>query len=266
MPTPDTYTAALAGLEADTTARIVWLLRQARDRLQKRLESLPAEYAEAEVITALLRANEQSLAVFEKLAAGTLQDAVGQAATIGKNFAVSALPKAESLVTFSLNPFVVRQAALYGAQSITGLTQDVRQRVAQQVQLAVLSGTPRAELAKAIVGEGVQRVGTFLSAEHRAEAIAVTEVNGVFNEASFARYEDAATRIPELQKEWLTAKDGRVRESHAVMQGVRVPVAEAFSVGGESAMHPGDRSLSARQRARCRCRAISFVPEEPEEA
>lgn len=64
------------------------------------------------------------------------------------------------------------------------------------------------------------------------------------------------------QQEWLTAMDGRQRDSHAAMNGQTVPVGQPFTLpSGAQLMYPGDGSMGASLAdiIQCRCVAIPLV-------
>jgi hypothetical protein len=63
-------------------------------------------------------------------------------------------------------------------------------------------------------------------------------------------------------KGWLTSGDDQVRDDHAAagrQYGMGIPMDNAFIVGGESLMFPGDPSGSAAQIANCRCLQIALA-------
>jgi uncharacterized protein with gpF-like domain len=57
-------------------------------------------------------------------------------------------------------------------------------------------------------------------------------------------------------KEWLTAKDDKVRAEHVRADGQVVAVDEPFTVDGEKLTGPCDSRGSARNVINCRCVAI----------
>ena len=80
-----------------------------------------------------------------------------------------------------------------------------------------------------------------------------TEVIGATNEGLLASYKEAGFK----NKEWITAGDERVRDSHVALDGKVVHIGEHFISGdGSSLMFPGDRSsgASASDVINCRCR------------
>jgi len=64
----------------------------------------------------------------------------------------------------------------------------------------------------------------------------------------------AASISPQLEREWVTAEDERVRDSHAEMDGQVVGQDEPFVSGdGNELMYPGDPSAPPEEVIRCRC-------------
>ena len=70
-----------------------------------------------------------------------------------------------------------------------------------------------------------------------------------------------ADESSDVVKEWVTQGDSRVRDIHLAVDSVQVLVTDAFTVGGERLMQPGDTSLGATARnvVRCRCSALFDV-------
>lgn len=62
-----------------------------------------------------------------------------------------------------------------------------------------------------------------------------------------------------LQKEWLTAIDGRERDAHRMANGQVVDMDKPFNVGGELLMIPGDPRGRASNVINCRC-AVAHIP------
>lgn len=94
----------------------------------------------------------------------------------------------------------------------------------------------------------------------RSTLIARTEVIGASNAAS---YMGAKSTGLQLNKKWLSSRDGRVRDDHKAENGgdgQEVGMDEPFIIGGERLMWPGDNSLGAsgKQTVACRC-TITYV-------
>lgn len=90
----------------------------------------------------------------------------------------------------------------------------------------------------------------------RAVNMAKNEANAVWNDAEFweAVMDGKKTKI------WRTMLDNRVRETHAEMEGVELPISEPFDVNGSRMMFPKDTSLgaSAEEIVGCRC-SLSYA-------
>ena len=58
-------------------------------------------------------------------------------------------------------------------------------------------------------------------------------------------------------KTWVTRHDSRVRDQHAALHGLTVPIGEPFiTPDGSGLMYPGDGRAPAHQRINCRCTLI----------
>jgi HK97 family phage portal protein len=87
----------------------------------------------------------------------------------------------------------------------------------------------------------------------RSQTISATEVHGA-NE--YGSSEAAKSSGLTLNKMWLSMHDSKVRPDHAEADGQEVGMDEAFDVGGESLMYPGDPAGSAGNVINCRCTVI----------
>lgn len=98
------------------------------------------------------------------------------------------------------------------------------------------------------------------SDQYRAERIARTEIIAASNAGSFEGAKQAG--IP-LKKKWVPVVDDRTRPQHADMAGMEpIDLNEAFNVGGEEMMMPGEGS--AENVINCRC-YVDYIPETDEE-
>ena len=104
------------------------------------------------------------------------------------------------------------------------------------------------------LAERVDEVMT-LAKRQRAETIARTELFGITNASHYMTLVENGIEW----KEWLTAGDERVRDTHAAADRQRVHVNEPFIVGGEALQYPGDPAGSAENVVNCRCVVIPVV-------
>ena len=91
----------------------------------------------------------------------------------------------------------------------------------------------------------------FYLSDDRSLLIAESEANGVFNYQEFSE----AVKAGKTRKRWITERDNKVRETHAEVNGIAIPINEPFVVGNSLMMFPKDTSLNAEmeQIANCRC-------------
>ena len=115
----------------------------------------------------------------------------------------------------------------------------------------VLEGESIQELKK-----GVEEL--FESFAGRGKTIARTEVLSSNNAGTVFGYKQSG--VVE-QKEWLAARDLRVRDSHGMADGQVVNIDKKFKVGGEELEYPGDPNGSAENIINCRCTTIPIIKE-----
>lgn len=92
----------------------------------------------------------------------------------------------------------------------------------------------------------------------RAMNIARTEGSALSN---FAMNESANATGLSLTKEWLTQRDGKVRNSHLVADGLEVGMNEAFTISGYKMRYPADSGLGAPAGLVCNCRCTLIYHE-----
>ena len=77
-----------------------------------------------------------------------------------------------------------------------------------------------------------------------------TAVTSAQNAGALSRYKEAKELGIEIRKEWISAHDGRVRDSHAHLDGVRVGNDEKFPNG---LRYPGEPQGRPEEVYNCRC-------------
>lgn len=98
----------------------------------------------------------------------------------------------------------------------------------------------------------------------RGESIGRTEALRSLHAGQHIAYQQAVEQGQlnpnQLRRVWVTASDGRVRDSHASMEGQSVGLDEPFITGdGVSIMYPGDPSAPIEEVAGCRCDVDSRI-------
>lgn len=84
--------------------------------------------------------------------------------------------------------------------------------------------------------------------------IVETETTRVFSGGGDDGATDAEAQTKKnAVKEWVTMGDERVRDTHAFLNGTKIPVSEKFhTIDGDEARYPGDFAM-ARNNVNCRC-------------
>lgn len=132
---------------------------------------------------------------------------------------------------------------------IQGTTLTTQADVGRIVARAIEQNTPADALAREL------RASFTTWTETRASAVAETSTVATFEAGQLDGYRAAGVDA----KRWLSMRDGNVRPSHDAADGQEVGLDEAFAVGGEALMHPGDPNGSAGNVIRCRCSSTPVV-------
>ena len=93
----------------------------------------------------------------------------------------------------------------------------------------------------------------------RARTIARTETLGANSAGQKASLDDTIEAIPGMKKIWLSAGDGRVRDSHASLDGKEIKATDDFDNGLE---YPRDPKGAAEDIINCRCSLLLVPPGE----
>ena len=83
----------------------------------------------------------------------------------------------------------------------------------------------------------------------RARYIAENEVNAIDGHEEYVE----AVKSGKTRKTWRTMIDGKVRHTHAVLEGKAIPIYGFFEVGDSLMRYPKDELGSAEQTVNCRC-------------
>lgn len=124
-----------------------------------------------------------------------------------------------------------------------------RQKVQNAVLQGILQGDAVGDLAKRL--ESVANM-------NRSAAIrnARTMITGAQNGGRQESYNRASAIGIEMQKEWMSANDHRVRDSHRQLNGVRVRYDEPFPNG---CMYPADPKGKPCEVYNCRCTMVAIT-------
>jgi len=148
---------------------------------------------------------------------------------------------------------------LYGAQKVTqiaGTTEEQAEKIINDaIAEAVTQGIGENQTA-ALIRDRMENAGASLS-RLRSRVIARTESHNASTAATQAAAE--ASGVP-MRKQWVASGGERTRDSHRRADGQIVGMNEAFIVGGERLMYPGDQSGSAETTVNCRC-VVAYIPD-----
>jgi len=129
----------------------------------------------------------------------------------------------------------------HGAESITSILSTNL----DDVKRVILAGTDEG-LGTPQIGRNLRQFYADRSA-YKAMRVARTEVGAA---AGFGQREAAKQSGVVKKKAWISSRDGRVRDSHAAIDGEKQPLDSAYSNG---LMYPGDPSGHPSEVIQCRC-------------
>ena len=139
------------------------------------------------------------------------------------------------------------------ARKVTQITETTREEMRDMITLARDMSMTMDDIAGAIMTKFEQY------SDYRAFRIARTEVVAASNFGSyFAALESSDIIGGDMEKEWVDSDDSRVRDSHAAMDGERVPIDKRYSNGMD---YPGDMmNGQASEVIHCRCAQVYHLP------
>lgn len=172
------------------------------------------------------------------------------------------------MLTLALEESAVAQATEFSLNVVFDVTQALPQTWLDQRALFWADRTNEftATILQETLLEGIaenegiaklqRRVGDVFGdfSDFRTERIARTEVTAAANQGHLEVYRQSEVE----EKEWLSTLDDRIREAHAEAHGQRVSVEQAFLVGGEELMAPGQDGSPANV-INCRCTMFPII-------
>ena len=154
--------------------------------------------------------------------------------------AVDEVPLSDALANEYINT-MARQIVRTQENAVTRLIED-----------GLMEGLPVAQ-----IGRNIQAATAFSAS--RSLRIAQTESTKAANIGAQQAYEQAAAQGVQVRKQWLSARDAKVRDSHANLDGQIVGVNENF-VSESGAEAPSPASFGeASEDINCRCTMIPVV-------
>lgn len=154
--------------------------------------------------------------------------------------------------------YMVQFALNKGGASIVSISATAKARAITIIEAAIaesieqgLGAVEAGKLIDKVVWDEWKIVSKF-----NAERIARTEIIAAQNEGAFIGAD--AMGIP-MNKIWLTALDGRERDSHAMANGQTVDMEQNFIVGSVTMSKPGAKSAPPEEVINCRC-SVAYEP------
>lgn len=135
------------------------------------------------------------------------------------------------------------------AQKVVQITDATKRALRDEIAAGIIENEGTAQIARRIqraYGEWMGE-GEIPFARSRSYVIARTEVHGA---ASYGMHEGAKQAGAFSRKRWITTRDGREREMHAIIDGEERALDERYSNG---LMYPGDPDGEAAEVVNCRC-------------
>jgi len=181
----------------------------------------------------------------ERLAAAS-QPLIEQAVQVGATFGSASLGNVEFDV---LNPLVLEAVRRRVAFFSKRINEETARALTEQIRHALQEGDSISRVAERIADVYDQAIG------FRSLRIARTEVISASNGGALAAYE--AGGVP--RKQWVTAGDEHVRETHQAAEGQVVALPQRFIVGGALLDYPGDPSGPPEEIINCRCTTVPVL-------
>ena len=155
---------------------------------------------------------------------------------------------------FAYPPAKVLEYLRARQNKLTGVPQEVYDRVKASLEEGLNAGDTQAQLASRVKG-------IFNDiADGAAHTIAMTETSAAYGAGRAESMKQAGVQF----KAWLTSGNGNVRASH-LQAGLEypydrpIPVDDPFIVDGEALMYPGDDAGSAGNVINCHCVSVAVA-------
>lgn len=123
---------------------------------------------------------------------------------------------------------------------------DLRKQVNRQFITSIMNGEDVNKLIKRM-----QKITELKLSD--ITRIARTQTTRIENLARLDAYKVVEKQGYKIVKQWVAVSDNRTRDAHKHADGQMVDMDEAFKVGGEKLMYPGDPNGSPENIINCRC-------------
>lgn len=155
--------------------------------------------------------------------------------------------------TSEFERFAVERASQIAAAAVVKIGTTTRSQINAAITVALDENLPLRDVERRI-----QASTSGVITRARAAVIARTEIHSSVQAGNQLAVE-ATGRVDDFAKEWVSAEDERTRETHVDADSQTVDTREAFQVGSDKLMYPGDPSGSAREIINCRCASVVVI-------
>lgn len=244
----------LMRIQRDTLAEVTRLLRQAQAQIKGELAGSPSDF-QAWRLTGLQQQVRQALAEIDASGGRALSQGARQSWSAGLDLVDQPLASAGIEIAAILPIVDLRQLTAmqsFLTDRMTNITVTAANAInAQLGSVAIGVQTPgqAADAITRIVEGGRQRAITVIR----------TELGRAYSTASQGRLEQAATYLPELQKQWRRSGKIHSRPAHDIIDGQIRAVAEPYDVDGYKLMYPRDPGAPAKETINCGCASLPYM-------
>jgi uncharacterized protein with gpF-like domain len=147
------------------------------------------------------------------------------------------------------NAWIVQNSERIIGQRIVSIKDTLKKDLIKEINRAISENADLFDVTK-VIQDFVKKPDFY---RYQAQRIARTETTTAMNNAMVVAGDESRLI---LNKVWLTAGDGEVRDSHAALDGVSIPKDDFFENGLQ---YPGDPTGDAAEVINCRC-TITYEP------
>jgi hypothetical protein len=252
-------------IQNKTAAEVVALLKKAYAQVDKKLKDQPTEYQQWH-LPQVKNSIKAALAEFGEAAGVVGGDGQDHAWEAGLELQTAPLEKAGLHIKGLLPKIDVEQLKAM-QHFMTGIMKDVGAQAVQRINGHLGMMIAGAQDMEATI-QGIQ--DSHSMARKRATTIVRTEVGRAYAIAGQLRAEQAASKVPGLQKQWRRSGKIHSRKNHDFADGQIRPVDKPFIMGtgavveghegnGARLMHPHDPKAPAKETVNCGCISLPYM-------
>ncbi len=238
------------------------ILEDTKRQIINEITRAPEDSFDAYRLRSALASIEHYIKQFNGKSRALMSDLLDSAWTEGADFFNSTLKEAGLHYGFHFTPGAVmdimKQFAYHRIDNLSNAAWD---KIRGELTLGTLGQRTPFQVMQGIAST-VPGKGIFHSVEERALTITKTEMGKTFAKANWTGMERAKAHVPGLQKKWLhRGHPKKPRPGHLMIDGLSIPVSEAFDVGeGVRMMYPHQPDAPIDEIIHCGC---DFVADHP---